>query len=256
MDPGQGQTGWRKPLSLGLILVLLAGCAGGGNKVDRALLSQRSSAHPSYPVANYYQIHCPDQVDIHFNGIHPWQGQAGVGPDGRMAVGTLGVVRVDGLTPPQVGERLGQQLGLRPDQVQVTVTAYKSQQIYLYGEVAGSQRAVEYQGPETVVELLQRVGGLTPGASPCDVQVVRAHVADGKQPEIFHVDLNAIVLKRDEQSNIRVQPFDQIYIGQTKQSCLAKCLPPVFRTFFEYLCGLKGQADNKVPAGDMRLVQP
>jgi protein involved in polysaccharide export with SLBB domain len=233
-------------VGLGWLLIMLAGCAGDGSGMNRALRPEQTVAQESFSTAKFYQVHCPDQLEIQLQGLHPWRGRCDVAPDGRIGLGRLGTVRVDGLTPGEIADQLSQLLSMRSEEVQVVVAAYKSQQVYLYGEVASSQRAVAYEGPERVVELLERVGGLTSGASPGDVQVVRTHVADGKQPEIFHVDLPAIVLKQDQQSNIRLHPFDQIYIGQTKQSCMVKCLPPWCRGFFEYLCGMKSQSYNKL----------
>ena len=246
MDPGRARSEWRRPLLLGLILAAATGCAGGG-QIDRALLADGAAGHGSFPLNNYYQVHCPDQLEVHVLGKHPWQGLCNVGPDGRIVVGVLGTLRVEGMTPGEVADRLGQQLGVKPEQVAVKVAAYKSQLLYLYGEVAGLQRALAYHGPETVVEVLQRAGGLTPGAAPGEVQVVRTHVADGKQPEVFHVDLPAILLKHEQQSNIRVQPFDQVYIAQSPQSCFAKRLPEWFRPCFERLCGMKSRPDIPGP---------
>ena len=45
-----------------------------------------------------------------------------------------------------------------------------------------------------MLDLLQRVGGIAPGAAPQDVYVVRSHLGEGR-PEVFHVDLDAIVLR-------------------------------------------------------------
>jgi protein involved in polysaccharide export with SLBB domain len=82
------------------------------------------------------------------------------------------------------------------------------------------------QGPETVVELLRRTGGLTPQAEPAQVHVVRPNVAVGRRPEVFPVDLEAILMHGDDRSNVVVQPYDHIYVGETRRSVLAKYLPP------------------------------
>jgi protein involved in polysaccharide export with SLBB domain len=123
--------------------------------------------------------------------------------------------------------------------VHVRIAEFRSQQLFLVGQVVGLQRAVPYQGPETVLELLQRAGGITPGASPEDVDVVRSRLAEGKQPEVFHVDLRAIVLRHDAQTNLRLQPFDQVFVGESEESCLGKCMPPWLRPLYEAVCGLR-----------------
>src|SRR5205807_5024264 len=104
-------------------------------------------------------------------------GQQPVGSDGRIALGEAGRARVDGLTPPEIARQVAQKAGVPAGRVSVFVAAYNSQQLYVYGAVPGEERAVPYQGPETILDLLQRVGGLTPGSSPTDVEVARAHVA-------------------------------------------------------------------------------
>jgi protein involved in polysaccharide export with SLBB domain len=121
----------------------------------------------------------------------------------------------------------------------VSVAAYRSQQVYLIGAVSGEQRAAPYQGPETVLDLLQRVGGLSAGAAPGDVQIVRAHVADGGAPEVFTVDLEAIVRKKNQETNIRLEPFDQVYIGESRSCRLSSCVPPWLRPLYETLCGMR-----------------
>jgi protein involved in polysaccharide export with SLBB domain len=122
--------------------------------------------------------------------------------------------------------------------VRVRVAEFNSQQLYLFGEVTGLQRAVPYRGAETVLDLLQRVGGITPGASLGDIEVVRTHVADGKAPEVFYVDLAAIVLKHDQHSNLRLEPFDQIYVGESRRSRLTCSLPPWLRPLYKTVCGM------------------
>jgi hypothetical protein len=43
------------------------------------------------------------------------------------------------------------------------------------------------------------------------------------------VDLEAILMRGDGRSNVRVQPYDQVYIGETRRAGLAKSLPPWMR---------------------------
>jgi len=240
MASGQGCC-WLRLLLVGLLLVtgLLAGCASTQPRLDQALLADHNPAAHGGDLDKFYQVHCPDVLEIQVNGDSSWTGQRTVGADGRIDLAPLGAVRVDGLTTREIVYQLAGHFHVRPTQMQVRVASYNSQKVYLIGEVVGLQRALAYQGPETVVDLLQRSGGITPGAAPKEVFVVRSHVADGKPPEVFQVDLPAIVLKKDLDSNLRLQPFDQVYIGQSRQSVLCNCLPPWSRPLYEKLCGMK-----------------
>src|SRR5262249_10321954 len=83
-----------------------------------------------------------------------------------------------------------------------------------------------------------RVGGITSGASAGDIQVIRAQVAEGKPPEVFDVNLEAILLKNDQETNVKLRPFDQVHVGQRRTCSIQKCLPPWMRPLFAKMCGL------------------
>jgi protein involved in polysaccharide export with SLBB domain len=187
-------------------------------------------------LVDHYVVQCPDVLEVKGEG-----GQAPlllpVGADGRVAFGE-GRVRVEGQTLPEVVCTLERQAPSPAQHLHVQVAAYKSQQIFLFGEVEGLQRALPYQGPETVLAFLRRSKGLTSGAAVNDIHVIRAHVAEGKPPELFHVDLRAILLHHDDRSNVELRPFDEVYVGQTKQSSLECCFPPWVRPIYRRICGM------------------
>jgi protein involved in polysaccharide export with SLBB domain len=248
MQAGQGRScGWGLGL-LAAALGLAAGCVSGRSRFERALLADRTpAAHGD--AAALYAVHCPDVLELNVVGRPEWDGRRRVGPDGFIGLGDAGPLCVDGLRPAEVAAAVARRAGVPPERVHVRVAAFNSQQVYLFGEVAGSQRAVPYQGPETVLDLLQRVGGLSPAAAPTDVQVVRAHVADGKTPEVFQVDLAAIVVKHDQQSNVRLLPFDQVYVGQSRRSTYVPAVPPWLRPLYNALVGMwRPNAGTKPPA--------
>jgi protein involved in polysaccharide export with SLBB domain len=218
-------------------LVLLAGCATDQARLSRALLANRNPAAHGEEPSQHYQVHCPDVIEVAVEGVTTGDVSLPVAPDGRIALGEG--LRVDGLTPPEAASAVARQYGVGPGQVRVRVAAYNSQQLFLYGQLNGGEHAVAYQGPETVLDVLQRTGGLSPGALVDDVQVIRSHVAEGKPPEVFHVDLAAIVNKHDPQTNVPLEPFDQIYVGQSRRSKLCPCLPPWLRPLYEALSGMK-----------------
>jgi hypothetical protein len=70
-------------------------------------------------------------------------------------------------------------------------------------------------------------------------------VADGRPPEVFHVDLAAILRRHDQSTNVRLEPFDEVYVGQTRRGCVAACLPPWMRKLGGWL---DGPGDGRPPA--------
>jgi protein involved in polysaccharide export with SLBB domain len=239
----QARQGGRRPspllLSLCLVCVTFSGgCALCRQNVDRDLLNGHASEERAREVAARYRIGCPDVLDVTVTGATPIATRCVVDPAGAIDLGTAGAVRVEGLPVAAAAARIAAVLGVPPDSVTVHVQDYQSQQVYLVGAGTGTQRAVPYEGPETVLDLLERVGGLAPGAADGDVYVVRSEVAAGRAPEVFHIDLRAIVLDKDPRTNIRLQPFDQVHVGETNKSWYRKCVPPCLRPLYEKLCGL------------------
>jgi protein involved in polysaccharide export with SLBB domain len=219
-------------------LLLTTGCAYEHPHVDRALMAEGGALERNEGVAERYKVSCPDRMEVDVAGRPDLSGRAAVRPDGRIRLGKSPSVLVEGLTPEEVAASMAEQLGLPPDRIKVRVAEFNSREIYLSGPGVGTPRTIPYRGPETVLDVLQRVGGITPAAAPEEVYVVRSHVADGNRPEVFHVELRAIVLKKDDKTNVRVQPFDQVYVGETRQGKTEKCLPPWLRPVYEAFWGI------------------
>src|SRR5207248_2701268 len=114
-------------------------------------------------LASQYVVHCPDVLAIMIDGRPDWCGDRAVGSDGRVWLDSDTALRVDGLTVAEITAAAARRCRLRPERIAVRVAEYNSQRVYLFGEVKGLQQSVAYEGPETVIELLQRVGGITPG---------------------------------------------------------------------------------------------
>jgi len=214
------------------LLAMLGGCLGNRGQIEQALIAYRPPPAHLSQVALNYRARCPDLLQVEIAGLPRLSGPQRIGPNGRIDLGDAGQPQVDGETIPEIVRTVAESGGVPPEQVHISVAEYNSQFLYLFGEVAGSQRAVPYQGPETVLDLLHRAGGLREGAAVGDITIIRPHVAEGKTPEVFHIDLAAIVLRKDAETNILVQPFDQVHIGQSRRSSFCACLPPWLRSVF------------------------
>lgn len=237
------------PIPSAVLLSFLLGAVGGCAHVDRALLADRGGGVRNVGVAEHYAVGCPDVLAITVAGQLGLSGRRVIGPDGTVDLGNAGAVRVEGRTPSEAAALVARRAGVPLSDVRVHVAEFKSQVIYLAGPGVGVPRAVPYQGQETVLDVLQRVGGVTPAVAPEEVYVVRSHVAEGERPEVFHVDLRGIVMKKDQHTNLRLLPFDQIYVGETRQGKLEKCLPgwlrPLYQACWGIVPGKKAIAPNE-----------
>jgi protein involved in polysaccharide export with SLBB domain len=228
MDTGGGRSIWRAG-SLTPLLALLGGCLTNRGQIEQALIAYRPPPAHSVQVAAMYRARCPDLLQIEIAGLPQYTGPHPISPDGRIDLRDAGRPQVDGETLPEIVRTVAEAAAVPPEQVHVSIAEYNSQYIYLFCQAAGSQRVVTYHGPETVLDLLHRAGGLPQGAAVGDITIIRPHVAEGKTPEVFHIDLAAIILRKDPETNILLQPFDQVHIGQSRRSSLRDCLPPWLR---------------------------
>lgn len=237
-------------LLLGLAALVLPGCVTDRASVEKNLLKDKHTSRRHEGVAEQYLLGCPDVLEIRVDGTSR---RCPIEADGRIDLGQYGRVRVEGKSLEGTAQAVAEAMDLPAAALQVRVLEYRSQVLFLFGQVVGWQRAVPYQGQETVLDVLQRVGGITVGAAPEDVHVVRTHIAEGKRPEIYHVDLEAIVMKRDDSTNIRLLPYDQIYVGETRQSRVERILPrwlrPLHRAFWN-------TRPDRRPRGDEPSPQP
>ncbi len=208
-------------LAFALVLALDGGCA-----TARPRLAVPESPRPgtTSPAATPYSIACPDVLDVSVAGRPDLTGRVAVEPDGAIGLGDLGRLPAEGLTTAELAGRVAAAAGVSRAGVRVRVAEFNSRQVFLFGPVSGPERAVPYRGPETVTELLQRTGGLTRAAEIDEIHVVRANVAVGRRPEVFPVDLGAI-RRGDARTDVPLQPYDQIYVGETRRYSVGKYLP-------------------------------
>src|SRR5262249_24083489 len=111
----------------------LAGCAGHRDRVRLAL--QAPPAIPAHDLHQLYFRRCPDLLAVPVGGL---TARYEVGPDGRIPLGMY----VAGLTAPDASALIARELHLPEDHVGVTVAEYRSQSLYLVGEVASERQVV------------------------------------------------------------------------------------------------------------------
>ena len=189
------------------------------------------------PVAAY-QVGCPDVLDISFLDHPDWDSVVVVDVDGQLPLERPGGVRADGRTLAEIRADLAARAGCSPERVMVSLAAARSAHVVVYGPIRGRARIVPYQGPEPVLDFLKRVGGLPPGSKLNQVYVIRPNVALAARPQVFRVDVPAVLVDGDQRTNVRLQGDDQVYIGETKQSSLSRLLPDRVGTAYRRVTGL------------------
>jgi polysaccharide export outer membrane protein len=219
--------------------MLLAGCS------TTQLLRQKCPTPPDLKAAAEspaptaaYQIGCPDVLQVSFTDYPNWDAVAVVDVDGRLPLEYPGKLQAEGRTLEEIRNDLATLARCSPDHVNVSLAAARSARVVVYGPVRGRARVVPYQGPEAVIDFLKRVGGLPPGSKLNQVYVIRPNVAAATRPQLYRVNVAAVLVDGDQRTNVALQPDDQVYIGETKQSSLSRLMPDWLGTVYRRATGL------------------
>lgn len=187
-----------------------------------------------------YRVGCPDVLLVTFTTRPDWDSIASVDVDGTLPLPeSLGRQRVQGLTLDEIRANLAEAGQLKPDAISVSLADARSARIYVSGPINATTRSVPYRGPEPVLELLVRIGAIQAGQSNLNrVYVVRPNVAAGEKADVFHVDVDAVVLDNEQRTNISLYPGDQVYVGETRRSSFSRLLPSWLKPLYRQLVGL------------------
>lgn len=234
--------GRRGRLHAAAALALLAACAGCGDtrflrRTCPAPPDPQGAAERPAPSAEY-RVACPDVVSVTFTDHPDWDAVAVVDVDGRLPLPRPGSVSADGRTLDEIRTDLAALADCPTERVTVTLAAARSARVVVYGPIRGRARVVPYQGPEPVLDFLKRVGGLPPGSKLNQVYVIRPNVAAAARPQVFRVNVAAVLVDGDPRTNVLLQADDQIYVGETRQSVLSRVLPDWLGTAYRRLTGL------------------
>jgi polysaccharide export outer membrane protein len=183
-----------------LALGLLAGCAGPSQQAITAqAASQAQASNPNQGVqqqmmqqqlllqasraslASYkdYKVGPEDQLSIKIFGQDNLNRDPTINGQGEVSMPLVGVVKVAGMTPQEIGKRLealyDAQFLVNP-QITVEVKEYRHQRVAVTGAVE-KPGSYEIIGPRTLLEVLSLAGGLSnrPGAACGDVVNVIQH---------------------------------------------------------------------------------
>ncbi len=130
---------------------------------------------------------------------------------GQIQIPTLGLVRVAGLTLPQIRNHIQGLLMqyLHEPSVVVEVTEYKSQSIYLLGQFR--MAGVYYMDrPFNVLQGLALGGGYdVASANPKAARIIR-------DKKVLPVDVYELLMRADQSQNIWLKPGDTIFMPDNK----------------------------------------
>jgi len=129
---------------------------------------------------------------------------------GNVQLPYLGIVPVAGLTLPQIRARLQEKLKayLQDPSVVVEMTDYKSQPLYLLGQLR--MNGTQYMDrPLKVLQGMAMAGGYDPSANLRAARIIRNN-------KIIPVDLYELLTRADQTQNVWLKPGDAIFIPDNR----------------------------------------
>jgi polysaccharide biosynthesis/export protein len=130
-----------------------------------------------------------------------------VGEDGNIFYPYAGIIKAAGKTVEEIREELTQKLSVYIEQVQldVRVTSYRSQRVFVVGEVKAPGIQVVKDIPLTVLEAINNAGGLDTEADSRNIILTRAE-------KTYKVNLLALYEGGDLRQNVPLQAGDVLNV--------------------------------------------
>lgn len=175
--------------------------------------------HPEFNVPSVVNQETAKESDLQQNLILQQSVSTGVygygylvGPDGRLFFPMIGQVPVSGLTVEQIRLRLTKKLSryVRDPQVQVRVTSFRSQKIYVMGEVEKPGVQALTDVPLSITDAVAFAGGVDRETSdPGHIYVIRGSL---NNPRVYWLNAkspDALLLG----SNFFLHTHDIVYVS-------------------------------------------
>jgi polysaccharide export outer membrane protein len=180
----------------------------------------------SHAQVNNYVVGPQDVLTIALFDQQDLSGKYTVEADGTFTFPLIGRVRAGGLTLRSIEEALRKELAngfFKDPQVSVAVEQYRSQRVFVVGEVR-TPGTYPLTGDTTLIEALARAGSTTENAAG-EVLIVRSGAAgkvagpllpeEERDAEVIHVDIKELQTGRSSQ-NAKLRDNDTIFIPRAE----------------------------------------
>jgi len=193
------------------VMALAAGCAAGSVERINSRLTSPEVITKKPPDATY-TVDPPDSIRIEFLNEPELTREAQVRTDGCVTLPYVEDVKVAGMTTTEIRKKLEDEelygKYYKEPKLLVTVTAYRSKHIYVYGEVI-RPGMFPYTGSQTVADAIGEAGGITRRSAPGRVKVIRGDI---ENPERYKVNLTRLTLKGDLRQDVSLAENDVVYV--------------------------------------------
>lgn len=211
-----------------LPLILFCLAAGGASAFAQATVQAPAApaaapaAAPQIQTETDYLVGPQDVVNVKIYGEEKLSGRIRIDNDGTFPFEYLGRVKAEGMTTAQIEVYLTKALGdgyLRNPQVSVEVVEYRSQSVFVTGEVR-SPNKYSLPGNSTLMDVLTLAGSVTPNAGNW-VQITHARqgaeVLGPAGTAEYDLRVNLRDIQTGKAQNIKMRDGDTIFVPKAER---------------------------------------
>jgi polysaccharide export outer membrane protein len=187
----------------------------GGTPADAPTFSQRSPR---------YRLRPGDGMDLIFQYSSEFNQSITVQPDGYVTLREIGDVNVNGLTLPELKNKLEDEyskLLVKPE-IGINLKQFDKPYFTAAGQV-GKPGRYELQGDTTVVEAIALAGGFTTASKHSQVVLVRR--VDDRWAHAQLIDVKKLMASKDMREDVHLQPGDMLIVPQNRLSKVRSFIP-------------------------------
>jgi polysaccharide export outer membrane protein len=210
-----------------ILMVLAGGCAHAFAQATTPAPATPPAAEAPVPAAQIapgtdYIVGPQDVLNVRIYGEEKLSGRIRIDNDGSFPFEYLGRVKAEGMTTAQIEMHLVKALGdgyLRNPQVSVEVIEYRSQSVFVTGEVRAPNKYM-LPGNSTLMDVLTLAGSVTENAGNW-VQITHVRQgAEGFGPAVsaeYDVRVNLRDIQTGKAQNIKMRDGDTIFVPKAER---------------------------------------
>lgn len=171
-----------------------------------------------------YRVGKGDALSIQFSFVPEFNQAATVQPDGFVNLREVGDLHVEGLTAPEIAEKVHQRYSkiLNDPVVTVTLTDFEKPYFIVGGQVAHPGK-FDLRGDTTLAEAIEIAGGFTDRSKHSEVLLFRK-VSDN-WVEARKLNMKAMLRAGNLAEDLHLQPGDMLFVPQNRISKIERFLP-------------------------------
>jgi polysaccharide export outer membrane protein len=213
-----------------LVLICLSGAAFGQNvrSIPQTLLpADREAAAPASSLqkrAPRYQLRKSDSLDLEFALSPEFNQTISVQPDGYITLKAVGTIYVEGLTIPELANRVRQSYAsiLHEPNVTIELKDYDKPYFIASGQV-GKPGKYDLRSDLTVTQAIAVAGGFTEASKHSQVVLFRPGANGLSEARLINV--KKMLKSRDLAEDVHLEAGDMIFVPQNRISKISRYLP-------------------------------